>query len=1120
MLTSISESPVTSLRTNGLTSLTRINSGNKYNFLRSPSHYVSPRPIRIDTADIDVSATRFHVHRNHRIRSTSPEPAQKQQQQNDKDASNETTDSSAFMPRVDQNDPVQTRSTIKRDRNMVRLSTMRQRSQTHSNRSSRDSIEQNEITAASPKSSVHDNSSFRKSMSQESDEMESDTQSNVKKSWRDKFGDTLLTNTPKVARKTPGELILERHIIREKTNSLKVPLEPKPTVVRIPDNVTQQEITYLEPLIRKSIRRQSLINCPSFKDICKDISSDIRKEDDLNAGDLRRRASLILEQEAHIIAQLTTMRRPSADVTVDESIAEEPTVDENDEKTTESIKDDVEKLEDKSTELQGKSENVIVIKKKTKKKGGKLKHKITVTVEVDNPSPAPVTLDTNANLVPTNVDDQPSDGGVGGKTSPTWRAVVEDIEEDVTLNLPKKSPKKSPKSAHPLKKCETEEDFWHLLGRCETINFKKKVDLKRNEIEIIEILENDEEQVADADAKKSVAESGTNSSPQNEKCGLNVATTTSNGKTPTDINIKANEIRQENVGNKMLPKKNVKNDNKPVDGVKTIASKSLISAATTSTTTTTTMATAAAAAATPKAPVEKRPTKSENALGNKETIAKPMEIKPVESSGTVEKTAPTTSPINVENVTTVSNETPCHKHKQTEKTDVKAPTMMQTVDLNLETGPQANEATKTEQLEKPTPTPTSTSTSAQNEKQKQIISTMSTSESPIKAKSDKSPSASDSNVSIKTDESSDKKPKLKKVAKKIAGDKEMEAKPKPKKKLIKKAAADRKLQKLKSVSSIESEMNAESTDADTSATSESIALTEAIEPKLSDRGNDNESNKKSIAGASQTFDTNPFDKYEPAGDAAVANSGSVGGLTKFATVANLNADDFEIERKSPSIDLQKDHCNSNDKSTFSTRSIADSCISGDEQIDLLVDLFSSDSDKYSDSESEDEMGQKRRHKKRKEKLDTRKVMKLDPKRKCYITDEAAKYPMIATPRPLAKRSNYCQNYGESESESETSSDLCSSDECYDECLSPNDVVVKDVIRMSTCSNDSGFDGGGTAPSSPKKMLGKCVWLHKHKHTTNYWPSPKLQYRFINRSICICNQLQSYNLHIRLASITA
>lgn len=170
MLTSISESPVTSLRTNGLTSLTRINSGNKYSFLRSPSHYVSPRPIRIDTADIDVSATRFHVHRNHRIRSTSPEPAQKQQQQNDKDASNETTDSSAFMPRVDQNDPVQTRSTIKRDRNMVRLSTMRQRSQTHSNRSSRDSIEQNEITAASPKSSVHDNSSFRKSMSQESDE--------------------------------------------------------------------------------------------------------------------------------------------------------------------------------------------------------------------------------------------------------------------------------------------------------------------------------------------------------------------------------------------------------------------------------------------------------------------------------------------------------------------------------------------------------------------------------------------------------------------------------------------------------------------------------------------------------------------------------------------------------------------------------------------------------------------------------------------------------------------------------------------------------------------------------------------------------------------------------------
>ncbi|XP_031622139.1 uncharacterized protein LOC116340079 isoform X2 [Contarinia nasturtii] len=1145
ILTSISESPmaVSSIRTNGLTSLTRINSGKTYNFLRTPGTYVSPRPIRIDTADIDVSASKFHRHRNARIRSTSPEPIKKDN--NDKETNNENkTDNSAFMPRIDQNDPINTRATIKRDRNIVRLSTMRQRSQSHSNRSSQSSIKNdrnNNIKNTnsntnkrslpstptspsiplSPSSTGYDHSSlFKKSSSQESDDLhtEYDTKSNVKRSWRDKFGDSLQIQTPKVVRKTPGELILERHIIRDKSDSLKVPIEPNPTIVRIPDNVTPQEITYLEPLIRKSIRRQSLITCPSFKDICKEISeSEIKAQDDLNAGDLRRRASLILEQEAQILAQLTQIRRPSADVTVDKAIDEEPNTDEISDKTDTELRESkdvtIEKFDEKPKDPPN-VENVIVIKKKTKKKGGKLKHKITVTVEVENPKEPQITIDTPPLT--------PSSGNA--KISPTWRAVVEEIKEDVTLNLPKRNDVKTTTSSKPatVHSTENDEDFWNLIGRRESVYFKKKVDLKRDEIEIIEIIDKNEtnnvdggdggdaaeKQLAAKNGAKKSIEIELNASPQiDEKHEQPKVDAKSKGKTPTDINIKAKEITQEKVGNKVLANKNLKTNNnsissddlnnKSVDGV--ASGKGII----------------ATNANLPKQAMGK----IEKAVGNKETIAKPMEIKSMESSNAI-------CPINlIENVTTATNsnsnngnKTTCHEHKQTDRSDVKAPTMMQTVHLNLETGPQANKT-----VVEPLPAITTATETEQLKKSKQKETAASTQNAPIKTENDKilpkittkaATTSAPEKVAKKSNDSNlpkspDEKPKAKKVVKKkataaaaaaataataiaSADDKTSKSpvKSKPKKKITKKDANGREIVKVKSMSSFESETNAteSTTDADISAASASIALTETIEPKLSDRGNDNESKLNSIAGAKNNTvsDTivNPFDNIEHRNDDDENENGKrnrsdngVGGLSKFATVANLNAE-FKIERQSPSIDLVNDRSR-NEISTFSTRSIADSCISGDETFDLILDL-DSNSEKYSDSETDDgnEMG-KHRHKKRKEKvLDPRKKMKLDPKRKCYVMEESSKYPMIATPRPLAKRSNYCGNYGESESESETSSDISSSDECYDECLSPNDIVVKDVIRMSTCSNDSGFEGGGTAPSTPKKMLDCDVNCHK------------------------------------------
>lgn len=113
------------------------------------------------------------------------------------------------------------------------------------------------------------------------------------------------------------------------------------------------------------------------------------------------------------------------------------------------------------------------------------------------------------------------------------------------------------------------------------------------------------------------------------------------------------------------------------------------------------------------------------------------------------------------------------------------------------------------------------------------------------------------------------------------------------------------------------------------------------------------------------------------------------------------------------------------------------------------------------------MGLKRRHKKNKNQaFDPKRVVKLDHKHKCYVVDEAPRFPLIATPRQLQKRFHY---FSESESESE---ELSSDDETNTEYIVSSQTESKDLIRMSSSSIDWGFEGGGTAPANPKKMLGK------------------------------------------------
>ncbi|XP_037919890.1 uncharacterized protein LOC119657175 [Hermetia illucens] len=349
-LTTISEFPYAS---RGLTSLTRIQSPKiLYN---SPPRYIPPKPIPISTADIDVSAR----NRPHQARYHQKEDAVTDSNDAAKSTENSEKNDEGFMPRADENDLVAKRTTIKRDRAVVRLSIMRPRS-------------------------------ARAEKESKTSEKASDTPK-VQSSWRDNFVEELQPKPRDFTRKTPGELLLERHIIRDKQENQESNFVDLSKVNPDPDPIVQIQ----------ALRRLSETHCPTFHDICEDISSD-KIDDDLNAGELRRRASLIQEQEMEILNELQKSGSGIFQLILERN---------------------------ESPDSCRKS-----LKRKSKK-GKKIRHKITATVAIDE-SPPPASKESiGEELSPKNT--QPP--------KIIFSNVDADENESVHVVLPKKKQKKAVK---------------------------------------------------------------------------------------------------------------------------------------------------------------------------------------------------------------------------------------------------------------------------------------------------------------------------------------------------------------------------------------------------------------------------------------------------------------------------------------------------------------------------------------------------------------------------------------------------------------------------------------------------------------------------------------------------
>lgn len=187
--------------------------------------------------------------------------------------------------------PMKGRSTIRRDRGLVRLRTTRLRSRSKS---------------PPPKVEVNVEPVRNKDELKPKVEAEPVVITNIEEktdidpgygsserssgSWRTNFEGELDLYDRKVTSptaKTPGESFFEKYHIKSV------------------DSLTNMHYLTLDdvPIERRdSVRRRSGGKLPSFKEICSDISSD-KLTDDLNAGDLRRRASLIIEEEINKIRQ-------------------------------------------------------------------------------------------------------------------------------------------------------------------------------------------------------------------------------------------------------------------------------------------------------------------------------------------------------------------------------------------------------------------------------------------------------------------------------------------------------------------------------------------------------------------------------------------------------------------------------------------------------------------------------------------------------------------------------------------------------------------------------------------------------------------------------------------------
>ncbi|KAM7349278.1 protein kinase C delta [Cochliomyia hominivorax] len=404
---------ISASRHSTLMPLTRINSP-KYTSYSTPStvhtpKYIPPRPILINTADIDVSANRYRKRKEEALRQaqrssdyTSPnssinrrnssERRQEEEEQKRREqaaanaAARQAAETEAEAVKEASPDQHINRSTIKRNRAVVRLSIIRSRSKDRNKSKPEDSS-----SSPEPEKKFKDLPTYQ-------------PPEEVPLKWREKLADDLAAIPSYPNKKSPGEALREKYLIQDSKDDedYAAQCRAQRMAAGLPKETIEQVIVELDPL-HHTVRRLSIPQCPTFHDICEDISSD-KIDDDLNAGELRRRASIIQCQEQEILNELQKSASGTFQMITMERRGSHDSVDEFPHKRH---------------------------SKRTSKKGKKIRTKITAIVDVEN---AP-TLSAIVQEVKEVVD-----GAISPK--PKFTVNVESVEEHHEIHKVIKLPKK------------------------------------------------------------------------------------------------------------------------------------------------------------------------------------------------------------------------------------------------------------------------------------------------------------------------------------------------------------------------------------------------------------------------------------------------------------------------------------------------------------------------------------------------------------------------------------------------------------------------------------------------------------------------------------------------------
>ncbi|XP_023304699.2 muscle M-line assembly protein unc-89 isoform X1 [Lucilia cuprina] len=430
---------ISAARHTTLMPLTRIQSP-KYTSYSTPTpvhtpKYIPPRPILINTADIDVSANRYRKRKEETLRQaqreseyTSPTSSIKrrnsaerraQEQQEEERVRNEIAARQAAESKKEASPEKHiNRSTIKRNRAVVRLSTIRSRSKERNKNKSDDSSPEPE-------------KKFRDLPTYEPPE-------EIPLKWREKLADDLAAMPVYPNKKSPGDVLREKYLIQDSKDDedYAAQCRAQRMAAGLPKETIEQVIVELDPL-HHTVRRLSIPQCPTFHDICEDISSD-KIDDDLNAGALRRRASIIQCQEQELLNELQKSASGTFQMITMERRGSHDSVD----------------------EIPHKRHS-----KRSTKKGKKIRTKITAIVDVENAPP-----------LGTILQEREEEFDTAKIPRPKFTVNVESVEEHHEIHKVFKLPKKkSVKRVPKVKQQELPEGFMSSLPKPQSSPKKKFV---------------------------------------------------------------------------------------------------------------------------------------------------------------------------------------------------------------------------------------------------------------------------------------------------------------------------------------------------------------------------------------------------------------------------------------------------------------------------------------------------------------------------------------------------------------------------------------------------------------------------------------------------------------------